>query len=269
MTSVLISSAIAVVALMIVMWLLSIPLRNAGIIDIVWGLGFAMVAWITLGIAMSQNRIESGGLFAVPSAWLLPALTTLWGVRLSAYLAWRNIGHPEDKRYAAMREARGSGFWWQSLFLVFLLQAALMWIISLPLQFGIAFAQAGWSWLHAVGLACFTVGLTFETVADWQLVRFKSQPENRGRVLDRGLWRYTRHPNYFGDFCVWWGLYLIAIAHGENLGTIISPLLMSVLLMRVSGVTLLERSMSQKPEFAAYAQRTSAFFPRPPRPSAR
>jgi steroid 5-alpha reductase family enzyme len=248
---------------MVVMWLISIPLKNAAVIDLVWGAGFAVIAWITFEMARADGRLTSD-VFTTPAAWLLPVLTTMWGVRLSVYLAWRNWGQPEDKRYAAMREKRGDDFWWQSLLIVFLLQAGLMWIVSLPLQFGIPHARVGWTWLHPIGLALFSTGLVFETIGDWQLARFKSRPENAGAVLDRGLWRYTRHPNYFGDFCVWWGLYTIAISHGEHLWTFVGPLLMSVLLMRISGVTLLEKSMSQKPGFSEYARRTSAFFPWPP-----
>lgn len=265
MTDILLTNAGAVVGLMIVVWLVSVPLRNVSIIDIVWGLGFVVVAWITFALALSRDVYASSELSGTPSAWLLPTLTTIWGVRLSGYLAWRNHGQTEDKRYAAMREKRALSFWWRSLYIVFLLQAVLLWIISLPLQYGIASAQRGWSWTHGLGLVLFSVGLFFEAVGDWQLARFKSQPKNQGRVLDTGLWRYTRHPNYFGDFCVWWGLYMISIAHHSHLWTIISPILMSLLLMRVSGVTLLEQSLSRKPEFADYARRTSAFFPLPPK----
>ncbi len=264
MTALLLTNASVVTSLMVMVWLVSLPLRNASIIDLVWGLGFAAVAWNTFAVAVSRNMISLENLFSAPSAWLLPVLTSIWGFRLSAYLAWRNHGQPEDKRYAAMREKRASSFWWRSLYLVFLLQAVLLWGISLPLQYGINFAETGWTWLHVAGLILFCIGMCFEAIGDWQLARFKSQPENQGRVLDTGLWRYTRHPNYFGDFCVWWGFYLISIAHGAQVWTVFSPLLMSLLLMRVSGVTLLEQTMSQKPAFAQYARRTSPFFPWPP-----
>ncbi len=267
MTAILLTNAMTVIGLMLIVWLVSLPLRNVSIIDLVWGLGFVVVAWMTFVLARSRNMLASEDLFNSPSAWLLPTLTTIWGVRLSAYLTWRNHGQPEDKRYAAMREKRSQSFWWRSLYIVFLLQAVLLWFVSLPLQYGIPYAQQKWSSLHIAGLVVFGIGMCFEVIGDWQLARFKSQPENQGRVLDTGLWRYTRHPNYFGDFCVWWGLYLISIAHFLHIWTITSPLLMSVLLMRVSGVTLLEKSMSQKSGFADYARRTSAFFPLPPKPS--
>lgn len=264
MTDVLLTNAALVAALMGGLWLLSLPLRDVSIVDIAWGLGFVLIAWVTWARTGPHAAWSEDG-FA-PSAWLLPITTTLWGVRLAGYLAWRNHGRSEDKRYAAMRASRGAGFWWQSLVVVFLLQGCVMWVISLPLQAGITRAQPGWSALHGCGLALWLVGWLCESIGDWQLARFKSHPENAGRVCDRGLWRYTRHPNYFGDFCVWWGLWLIAAAHGAAWWTVVSPLLMSVFLLRVSGVTLLEQTLrAEKPDYAEYVRRTSAFFPRPPR----
>lgn len=243
-----------VFGLMFVLWLVSLPIRNASIVDVFWGCGFVIVAWssyLTAGSAASRSL-------------LLAVLTTLWGLRLSGYLAWRNWGTGEDYRYAEMREKLGERFLLLSLFVVFWLQGLIMWIVSLPIQ-AAPFGERPLGWLDAVGGGVFGVGLLFESVGDWQLARFKANPENRGQVMDRGLWRYTRHPNYFGDFLVWWGLYLIAVAGGAW-WTIVGPLVMSFLLMRVSGVTLLERSLKRKrPGYEAYAARTNAFFPGPPR----
>lgn len=245
-----------IAAAMVCLWLVSLTLKNASIADAAWGAGFAMTAWASLALAERPT----------PRAWLLVALTTIWGLRLAGYLLWRNWGEPEDRRYAAMRRASGPRFWLTSLLTVFLLQGALMWFISLPLQLAIARrAPAPLGWLDLAGLLLWTTGFLFETVGDYQLARFKGDPQNAGQVLDRGLWRLTRHPNYFGDFCVWWGLYLIAAAGGAA-WTIASPLVMSYLLLKVSGATLLERTIAdRRPDYAAYQARTNAFFPGPPR----
>jgi steroid 5-alpha reductase family enzyme len=191
---------------------------------------------------------------------LVVALVSLWGLRLSGYLTWRNLGKGEDYRYRAMREKRGKSYVWQSLFIVFGLQGAIMWIVSLPVQASQVSAASLGLW-DAAGVLLWTAGWLCETIADVQLARFKARPQNKGQVLDRGLWRYTRHPNYFGDFLVWWGIYLVAVGSGAY-WTVISPLLMSVLLRRVSGVTLLESTLKEtKPGYAAYVSKTNAFFP--------
>ena len=237
-------------ALTLALWLASLLLRDASIIDIFWGLGFVVVAW------------NSAVLAAWPSArsMLLVAMTTLWGVRLAGYLAWRNIGEAEDRRYRAMREYWGDRFGVVSLFTVFWLQAIVLWIVSFPLQIGTTSTTALTA-LDAFGLALFCIGLLFEAVGDAQLARFKSDRQNAGKVFDRGLWSYTRHPNCFGDFLAWWGLFFVAAAGGAW-WTIFSPRLMAVLLMKVSGVTRLEKSLAdRKPEYQAYVQRTNAFFP--------
>ena len=249
----------AVTALMLALWLISLKTRDVGIVDPFWGTGFAIVAWLSLFLNSPPPA----------RVWLLTGLTTLWGLRLSLYLLTRNWGREEDRRYAAMRQYHGPRFWWVSLFTVFLLQAVALWFISLPVQLA-AVNRSGRSfgWLDAAGGLLWTIGFFFETVGDWQMARFQADPANRGKVMDRGLWRYTRHPNYFGDFCVWWGLFLIAASGGAYL-TIVSPLLMSFLLLRVSGVSLLESTITERrPDYAAYKERTSSFFPMPPgRPS--
>ncbi len=246
-------AVIAVVAA--IAWLISLPLRDASIMDVFWGLAFVIIAWTGL--------IASGGTSL--RSWLLVSLTTIWGLRLAGYLAWRKRGQPEDHRYAALRQHYGERFWLVSLVVVFGLQAVILWVVALPLAAG-TLARGPSSWLDGVGVMLWLIGLTFESVGDFQLARFKANPTNRGQVCDRGLWRYTRHPNYFGDFLVWWGLYLIAVAGGSAWWIVISPLLMSLLLMRISGVGLLEKSLVQRTAgYRDYISRTSAFFPWPPR----
>ena len=233
-------------------WLASVRLRNVTIVDTLWGLLFVLA---TLTYAASAP-------VAGPRVQLVVALVATWGLRLAIYLSWRNRGHEEDHRYQAIRRRNEPNFALKSLYLVFGLQALLAWIISLPLLGAIA-AGSPLTWLDGLGVALWLVGFTFEAGGDWQLARFKADPGNAGKVMDRGFWRYTRHPNYFGDFCVWWGLCLIALAAGAW-WSVVGPLLMSFLLLRVSGVTLLERSIGKRrPEYAEYVRRTNAFFPGP------
>lgn len=249
----LLSTALVLLGVMGLLWLVSLAVKDSSIVDLFWGLGFVLVAWLAVW------RVGWS-----PRGALVVGLVTAWGVRLAGYLAWRNLGKGEDPRYQAMRRAHGAAWWWKSLFVVFGLQGALLWLVSLPLQ--LAVARGGTPGVvDVVATLVFGVGLTFEAVGDWQLARFKAKPENRGRVMDLGLWRYTRHPNYFGDFLVWWGLYGVALAAGAW-WTVPSPLVMSFLLMRVSGVTLLEKTLKARPGYEDYVRRTSAFFPRPPRP---
>ena len=255
--SAMLASAAVIAALMLATWALSLALRDASIVDIAWGLGFVLVAWVSFAVADGSDARRA----------LVVTLTTLWGLRLAAYLAWRNAGKGEDYRYRAMRRRHGARFGLVSLYLVVGLQGLLMWIVSLPVQAAqVPDSPSGLVALDYLGIALWCAGMFFETVGDLQLARFKSDPANEGRVMDRGLWRFTRHPNYFGDFCVWWGLYAVALATGDAWWSVAGPLVMSVLLLRVSGVTLLERHMTRsRPGYDEYARRTSAFFPRPPR----
>lgn len=249
----------AVLALFFLLWLISLKVRDASIVDMVWGFGFVVIAWMAL--------FTGGGAF--PRRVLMTAMVTLWGLRLSAYLTWRNLGKGEDPRYQAMRRQHGDGFPLASLWRVFGLQSFIMWLVSLPVQAAqVAMEPAALGILDFLGLGIWAIGLFFEAVGDAQLARFKADPANKGHVMDRGLWRFTRHPNYFGDFMVWWGIYFVALATLSAWWTILGPALMSFFLMRVSGVPLLEKSLRKnRPDYEAYIQRTSAFFPRPPRPS--
>ena len=260
----------AVVALMVVLWLVSLVLHDASIFDPFWGLAFVLIAWTQFAtwFFLSGPACDTSPCRPYTEVGiLLPVLVTIWGLRLSIYLGWRNRGKGEDFRYRAMRERFGAAFSIVSLGVVFLLQAGLAWIVSLPVQAGIQ-GSVGESWrspLVVAGAVLWGIGLAFETVGDVQLARFKRDVASKGRVLDRGLWRYTRHPNYFGDFLVWWGLFLIAAATGAW-WTVIGPVVMSVLLIRVSGAGLLERTIGERrPGYADYVRRTSGFFPRPPK----
>ena len=255
--SVLIASAVAVAVAMIATWLVSLPIRNASIVDIVWGLGFVIVAWTAFLVADGAD----------PRRWLLTALTTVWGLRLSIYLAMRNLGKEEDYRYQEMRRRHGDRFGLVSLGTVFGLQGALIWVVSLPVQAGqVPTTPPRLTWVDYLGAGVWLVGLIFESVGDWQLAKFKADPANKGKVMDRGLWHYTRHPNYFGDFMVWWGLYLIALATGVAWWTVIGPIVMSILLIQVSGKAMLEKTIGKRrPGYEDYVRRTSGFFPMPPR----
>lgn len=242
--------------LMIPTWLISVFRKDAGIIDICWGPGFALIAW-GLFLNVEERHVAQ---------WLLVILTSVWALRLSIHLAARNIGKPEDFRYQTMRNRWGRSFPLASLFIVFGLQGAVMWIVSLPLQISLSVTAPSSTVLAAVGIALWAVGMFFEAVGDRQLVRFRNHPENVGRVLDTGLWQYTRHPNYFGDCLIWWGLFFVAVSHSGVWWTMISPLIMTFLLLRVSGVSLLEKTLrTSKPEYSDYVSRTNAFLPGKPR----
>lgn len=254
------STAVAVLVVMTLLWILSAAIKNASIVDIFWGPGFALIAITAF--------LTSDGLYE--RKVLLTALTTLWGLRLGLYLAARNLGHGEDPRYVRMRfkaEKAGKNFTASSFLSVFVLQGIIMWFISLPVQIAQAAATPDKLGILAlVGTIIFLIGFGFEAIGDWQLARFKAEESNKGQVMDRGLWRYTRHPNYFGNACLWWGLFLIAAETPVVWLTILSPVLMTFLLLKVSGVALLEKSLSKaKPGYREYIRKTSAFIPRPPK----
>jgi steroid 5-alpha reductase family enzyme len=244
---------------MAALWLLSLKLKNASIVDIYWGPGFAVIAWVAFLAA------DNAGSRAV----LVAGLVSLWAGRLGLYLLWRAIKkRTEDSRYAAMRARRGPGFAVWSLGGIFGLQAVLMWLVSLPHQAGILHGSDRLSPLSdSIGLALFLFGFLFEAIGDWQLARFKSDPTNDGKVMNRGLWSLTRHPNYFGDACVHWGLFLVSAPAAGAWWTVAGPTLMTFLLVRVSGAALLDRRMARaNPAYKDYMEHTSGFLPRLRRP---
>lgn len=247
-------SGLSLLLVAVVFWLISLVRNDVSIVDSLWSLMFLIAALV---YAATSD-------FAGPREVLILVLVAAWALRLSIYISWRNHGQPEDYRYREIRANNQPGFRYKSLYIVFVLQAVLAWVISLPLATAIG-GQADIGYLDYVGVAVFLVGLFFEAVGDLQLSRFRRDPANDGKVLDTGLWRYSRHPNYFGNFTIWWGLYLIAFSAG-GWWTIVSPLLMTFLLLKVSGVALLEKDISgRRPKYEQYIRRTNAFFPGFPR----
>jgi len=241
----------------VALWLVSIAKRNVSIVDPVWSLFF--LAMLLTYLVLAPGLAER--------AFLLLFIVTVWAVRLSLFIALRNWGEPEDRRYQKIRADNAPNFWLKSLYIVFGLQAILAWIISLPLL-AVVLGGAPLGILDFLAVALWLVGFGFEALGDQQLQSFKADPANRGKVLDRGLWRYTRHPNYFGEACIWWAYYLLALATG-GWWTVVSPLLMTFLLLRVSGVALLEKDIGERrPAYRDYIRRTNAFFPGLPKPPA-
>jgi steroid 5-alpha reductase family enzyme len=248
------TALVYMLALGSMVWLMSLPLRNASIVDSFWALFF-----VTCAAAYGASVDASGA-----RTLLVAAMLGVWAVRLSGYITWRNWGHGEDRRYQAIRARNQPHYAIKSLVYVFALQAVLAWIVAMPLLAALG-SDAPLGWLDAAGVLIWLAGFLFETVGDWQLARFKADPANAGRVMDRGLWRYTRHPNYFGEALVWWGFWLIAASAGHA-WTVFAPIIMTLMLLKVSGVALLEKDLQvRRPAYAAYMERTNAFLPGPPR----
>jgi steroid 5-alpha reductase family enzyme len=253
LTKILVLNLTTVIAMMVFGWLISLKYRNVTVVDSLWGLGFVLIAWITM--ILSDGFLVRKTLIAV--------LVTFWGLRLSFYLSWRNWGKGEDPRYGLWRAESGDKFWIVSLFKVFILQALFMWCISLAPQIGQASQAPQYlTWFDAVGVIVWTAGFLFESIGDWQLARFKSIPENKGKVMDRGLWAYSRHPNYFGEFLVWWGLFLVTVATPGSWWTIFSPIIVTAVLLKITGIPLTEKVITAtRPGYSEYVRRTNAFIP--------
>lgn len=247
-------------ALALPVWAASVPLRDASLADRIWAPLIAAPALFYAARLGADVRV-----------WVMVAVLLAWAVRLTVYVTWRNWGHGEDRRYQAIRARNQPGFALKSLWMVFGLQAALAWFVGWPVL-AAAGHSAPWTPLDTLGAAIAVTGVLMEAVADAQLARFRRDPANQGQVMDRGLWRYSRHPNYFGEACLWWGLALMALAGAgwaQAWWCLVSPLLMTVLLLRVSGVSLLEQDIGERrPAYRDYIQRTSAFIPWPPRQTA-
>jgi steroid 5-alpha reductase family enzyme len=235
-------------------WLVSLVKRDVSIVDSLWPVFFIIAGAVYYALSLPASD----------RATLVLVLVSLWAVRLGTYITWRNWGDEEDRRYQKIRANNQPHFGLKSLVIVFLLQAAIAWVVSLPLLGAMRGASA-LGLLDLAGAALILTGLYFEAVGDWQLARFKADPDNRGKVMSSGLWRYTRHPNYFGDFCVWWGFYVIAVSAGAW-WALPGPVVMTVFLLKVSGVALLEKDIGERrPKYRDYIERTNAFFPGPPR----
>ena len=250
------TALIVIAILMFLTWIVSVIKRNASIVDLIWGLGFVLIAWSVYLQQETHTRVSLVLLCGV----------TVWGFRLSGYLTWRNHGKGEDYRYVAMRRRWGHRFAIVSLFTVFALQGTIMWLVSLPLQIGINDNHAEFGLLGWIGAAVWLIGISFESIGDAQLARFKGDPANAGKVMNRGLWKYSRHPNYFGDACVWWGLALVACNADYGAIGLIGAAVMTLFLRRISGVALLEKSLVKRREgYDDYIRTTSPFVPRRPK----
>ncbi|MFJ4880747.1 DUF1295 domain-containing protein [Streptomyces sp. NPDC088745] len=253
----LVATAAAGAGVLLATFALAVRLGLHRIVDVTWGLAFCAVAVVTF--------VLSDGHGDEVRRLLVTGATVVWGLRLSLHIVHRSRGHGEDPRYTALLDKAPGSRTWYALRTVYLSQAGLVWLISLPVQLA-AHSPAPLGPLDVFAAIVWAAGLTFETVGDHQLARFKADPANRGRVMDQGLWAWTRHPNYFGDALVWWGLYLLACTSWQTgLAGLVSPVVMTLLLTVGSGKRLLEKRMAHRPGFAAYAARTSGFLPRPPR----
>jgi steroid 5-alpha reductase family enzyme len=242
----------AIMLMMTILWLISIWIKNVSIVDIFWGFGFVVAGVIYF---LFTEGFETRKI-------LLTFMVAIWGLRLSIYLAWRNIGKAEDFRYQKFRKDFGEDrYWWYSFFSVFLLQGVLMWLISAPLLGAQFYPDDSLGILDFIGIAIWTIGFIFEAGGDMQLARFKANPANKGKVLNTGFWHYTRHPNYFGDAAVWLGYALICISAGSYI-PVLGSVLMTALIIKVSGVALLEKTLNtSKPGYQEYVRKTSAFIP--------
>jgi len=253
----LLAGIVAVAALMAVVMTVSIRARNHSLIDIVWGPAFVVVAVVSY-------LVSAGSVGDSTRRLVVLLLTVVWGLRLGIHIGRRNRGHGEDPRYTAlMRHQTGSlvGYLVRK---VYGLQGLLVVVVSLPVQVAM-YESAPLGVLGALGIAVWLVGFVFEAVGDQQLARFKADPANEGRIMDRGLWAWTRHPNYFGDSCVWWGIWLVAASAWPGVLTILSPVAMTYFLVFATGARLLEKHMAERPGYDRYQQRTSYFLPRPPK----
>ncbi|MDY6801644.1 MAG: DUF1295 domain-containing protein [Bacteroidota bacterium] len=241
-----------ILVLMFVAWLISITITNASIVDSFWGLGFVVVS-IFFFLQTNQSALVNK---------ILLLIVSLWGLRLSIYITIRNWGKGEDYRYQNFRQKYGhKRYWWVSFFQVFLLQGILLWLISVPLLATFFAGQNSFNIIHYIGLFFWLIGFIFEAGGDLQLSLFKSKPENKGKLLTKGFWKYTRHPNYFGDAAVWWAYGLFSIASGYYI-PLLGSVLMTFLIIRISGVALLEKDLiNKKPDYKNYIQSTSAFIP--------
>jgi steroid 5-alpha reductase family enzyme len=247
-------SFVLLLAVATIAWLISLVRNDVSSVDTLWSLFFLLI--------LASYLVLEGSMGA--RAWLVLGMVTVWSMRLSVYITLRNHGKPEDHRYQAIRKNNEPHFRFKSLYIVFGLQAVLAGLIAMPLLVA-ATGKSPLGWLDALGVTVWFIGMGFEVIGDYQLSKFRADGNNRGKVLDSGLWALSRHPNYFGEFTLWWGYFILALAAG-GWWTILSPLLMSVLLLKVSGVALMESNIGERrPAYARYIRNTNAFFPGPSR----
>lgn len=249
----------AVASLLLFLAAFAIGVRHGRhrVVDVVWGLAFTAVAAVSFALSAGQGNPDRRTIAFV--------LTAVWGLRLAVHIGTRSRGKPEDPRYEQLLAKAAGSRAWYAFTRVYLLQAVLVWFVSLPIQVA-SFGTAPPGPQTTAACALWLLGFVFETVGDRQLARFKKDPANSGRLMTDGLWRYTRHPNYFGDACVWWGLFLLAADQRAGVFTIVAPIVMTLLLTVGSGMRLADRHMAAtRPEYADYVRRTSGFIPLPPR----
>lgn len=253
MFSLFLNAAAAILMCMTLLWVLSVFIKNVSIVDIFWGIGFIIVNGVCVYYADDINTRQV----------LLFSLVTIWGIRLSGYLAFRNIGKGEDFRYQEFRKQYGlHRYWWISFFQVFLLQGGLIMLVSLTLLGTNYYTLTNdLIWTDYLAILLWLIGFIFEALGDFQLAQFKKNPDNKGKVLNKGLWKYTRHPNYFGDAMVWWAYALFCISSGSY-WPVLGSVLMTILIIKVSGVSLLEKTIKKRrPEYEEYIRKTNSFFP--------
>jgi len=229
--------------------------KRNDVADIAWGGGF-VVAAITAYFAAGTSAVRS---------FLVLALVLVWGIRLVTHIGFRNQGKPEDPRYKAWREEWGDSYLVRSFFQVFLLQGFLLLVVSLPVTYVIVHPSGQLNILDLLGCLVWLFGFAFEALGDFQLLQFKQNPANKGKIMTSGLWQYTRHPNYFGEVTLWWGIFLVCLSVPGSWWTIIGPATITYLILKVSGTPMLERLYADNREYAAYIRRTSSFFPLPPK----
>ncbi len=245
------TAAIVIFLYFFTLFVVGTLLKNNSIVDIGWGIGFVILAWILFFLRLPVQLVRTS----------ITLLVSLWGIRLFYHILKRNHGKPEDFRYVAFRKAWGKWVIPRAFLQVYMLQGALMFLIALPFILLEGAAKPVNVVLYVIGLAVFATGFLFESIGDAQLKAFLRDPENRGKIMSTGLWRYTRHPNYFGEATLWWGIFLIALSGGVTPFAVVGPVIITLLLLFVSGVPLLEKSMKDKPGYAEYAAKTSIFVP--------
>ncbi len=244
--------ALVVFGYLNICFVLSLIKKRNDIADIAWGIGFIVVAWVSFFITNSFNR----------PGFLVNILITIWGLRLATHIFLRSRGKGEDFRYQAWRESWGKQFLIRSYLQVFILQGFFLLVISLPIIF-VNSRVSEFTFFDLVGFIVWMIGFLFEAIGDWQLLKFTQNPANKGKIIQNGLWKYTRHPNYFGEVVLWWGIFFFALSLQSGFLLIISPLTITFLILFVSGIPMLEKKYENNPDFAEYKKRTSAFFPRP------